>query len=131
MRDLELHALPRLPRVFYQGDAVVHWTLSVAHLKLALRPHRFQHQPHDHVFSEQERRRNAFAHVCAYIVNNPVRAQLVESAEDWRFCGAVVPGYPHLHPLEEDFWERFWCLYFEARDPAAGNRQLPRRSVED
>ena len=120
--------LPRLPRGYYQGDAVVHWTLPVSHrrqgwlderfhaafrelmlhtaareglfcpaycllpdhlhlvwmglrldsdqrngmaflrthLEPQLAPQRFQHQAHDHVLKEKERRRNAFARVCNY-----------------------------------------------------------------
>lgn len=76
----------------------------------------WQHQPHDHVLREEERKRNAFAASCSCILENPVRGQLVGSAREWPFCGAVVPGYPRLHPLEESFWERFWKLYVSARE---------------
>jgi hypothetical protein len=120
--------LPRLPREYYQADAVVHWTLPISHyrngwldekfhsrfrelilhtaaregllcptyclmpnhlhliwmglrrdtdqlnamsflrthVEPALAPHRFQHQAHDHVLKQEERRRNAFAAVCWY-----------------------------------------------------------------
>ena len=126
--------LPRLPREYYQGDAVVHWTLPISHrrrgwlnerfqaafrelmlhsaareglfcptyclmpdhlhlvwmglrldsdqlngmaflrthLKPKLAPQKFQHQPHDHVLKEEERKRNAFAKVCFYIIDNAV-----------------------------------------------------------
>jgi REP element-mobilizing transposase RayT len=162
--------LPRLARQYYQADAVIHWTMPVAHhqrgwlsdgfhssfrelvlhtaaregllcpayclmpdhlhlvfmglrrdsdqlnavaflrtyLEPALAPHRFQHQAHDHVLKQEERRRNAFAGVCSYILENPVKAKLVEKASEWKFCGAVVPGYPTLHPLAENFWRKFW-----------------------
>src|SRR5581483_6472166 len=46
------------------------------HLALALHPYRFQHQAHDHVLREEERKRNAFAKICFYILANPVRAGL-------------------------------------------------------
>ena len=39
------------------------------------------------------------------------RAGLVEKAESWRYNGAVVPGYPNLHPLEPDFWPTFWKIF--------------------
>lgn len=179
--------LPRLPREYYQGDAVIHWTLPIAmrgtgwlnepfharfrevmlhaaareglfcpayclmpdhlhlvwmglrldtdqrigmkflreHLGPALRPHRFQHLPHDHVLREHERKRNAFATVCHYILENPFKAELIPRGEQWPFCGAVVPGYPTLHPLREDFWPKFWKLFLAARAPDAGNLKKP------
>ena len=43
--------------------------------------------------------------------------RLVPHPREWRFLGAVVPGYPFLHPLEEDFWEQFWKLYDQHREP--------------
>jgi len=32
-----------------------------------------------------------------------------------------VPGYPKLHPLEEDFRPKFWKLYSVALATDAGN----------
>jgi putative transposase len=186
------HYLPRLNREFYQGDAVIHWTLTVFnqgagwlnesfHLKFRelllhaaareglacpvyclmpdhlhlvwmglrhdsdqkngmaflrtyleplLSPHQFQPQPHDRVLREADRKRNAFAKVCFYILDNPVSARLVTKPAAWPFCGAVMPGYPKLHPLDENFWPRFWKLYLVARAPNAGNRKLPPRNQE-
>lgn len=179
--------LPRLPREFYQGDAVVHWTLPVAHrkrgwlddafhmsfrevmlhttareglvcpayclmpdhlhlvwmglrldsdqrngmtflrthLEQKLAPVKFQHQPHDHVLKEKGRHRNAFASICHYIIENPVRAELVKRADEWRFNGAVLPGYPSLNPLQKNFWPKFWKLYAGMKDPDAGNILCP------
>ncbi len=93
----------------------------------ALRPHRFQHLPHDHVLREHERKRNAFAAVCRYILENPFKAELISREEQWAFSGAVVPGYPALHPLHPDFWPRFWKLYLAARSPDAGSINRPPR----
>jgi REP element-mobilizing transposase RayT len=76
----------------------------------------WQHQPHDHVLREQEREQNAFATFCYYMLANPVRAELVERETDWPYSGAVVPGYPTLHPLREGYWELFWKLYSRARE---------------
>jgi len=95
------------------------------HLGPALRPHRFQHLPHDHVLREHERKRNAFASVCHYILENPFKAELIPRDENWPFCGAVVPGYPTLHPLRDDFWPKFWKLYFAQRAPDAGQIKKP------
>ena len=185
--------LPRLPREYYQGDAVVHWSLPMAmratgwlndafhacfrevmlhaaareglfcpayclmpdhlhliwmglrldtdqrngmkflreHLGPALRPHRFQHLAHDHVLREEERRRNVFARVCRYIFENPLRAELVKHPADWKFTGAVVPGYPAMSPLEDDFWPVFWKLYLAARAVDAGQLAKPPLSGSD
>jgi REP element-mobilizing transposase RayT len=179
--------LPRLPCEYYQGDAVVHWTLSIAHrkqgwldetfhaafrelllhtaareglfcptyclmpdhlhlvwmglrldsdqlngmaflrthLKPKLAPQKFQHQPHDHVLKEEERRRDAFALVCHYILENPLRAELVNQPDEWKFSGAVGPGYPTLHPLQDVFWEKFWKLYAQAKHLDAGKIVRP------
>jgi hypothetical protein len=46
---------------------------------------------------------------------------LTKETERWPFCGAIVAGYPKLHPLEEDFWPRFWKLFQQMRQPDAGN----------
>ena len=42
---------------------------------------------------------------------------LAVQARDWPWLGAVVPGYPDVHPLEEDFWPLFWKLYEQQREP--------------
>ena len=86
---------------------------------------KFQPQAHDNVLREKEREHGAFAKVCFYILNNPVAAELVSRPEDWNFCGAVIPGYPTLHPLAADFWEKFWKLYAKFRHPDAGNIKRP------
>jgi len=174
--------LPRLAHEYYQGDAVVHWTLPIAlrgtgwlnatfhtqfremmlhaaareglfcptyclmpdHLHLiwmglrrdsdqrngmkflreqlgpALGAHRFQHQAHDHVLREEERKRDAFAKVCFYVLANPVRARLIGESAVWPYGGAIIPGYPMLHPLADDYWPTFWKLYATARLPDAG-----------
>jgi len=78
---------------------------------------KLQPQSHDHVLREEERKQGAFASVCFYIVANPVRAGLVKTEVAWKFCGAVVPGYPDLHPLHEDYWELFWKFYYNQREP--------------
>ncbi len=179
--------LPRLGREFYQGDAAVHWTLTVfdrgtgwlndsfhfkfrelllhvaareglvcpvyclmpdhihlmwlglrrdtdqkngmsflrTHLGPLLAPHKFQPQAHDHVLREEERKRDAFARVCFYILANPVRAHLITESEVWPFAGAVAPGYPRLHPLDGDFWPKFWRIYLAARAPDASCLKRP------
>ena len=179
--------LPRLLREHYQGDAVVHWTLTTfdhargwltddfhlrfrelllhtaaregllcpvyclmldhmhlvwmglrgdtdqrngmafirTHLKPLLRPAKLQLQAQDHVLRADQRKRGAFAKVCFYIAANPVRAELVKQEEEWKFTGCVVPGYPKLHPLGEDYWSTFWKLHGQLRHPDAGDIKRP------
>jgi hypothetical protein len=95
------------------------------HLEPRLAPQRFQHQAHDHVLKQEERRRNAFAGVCNYILENPLRAELVKAPGEWPFNGAVVPGYPALRPLQDDFWRLLWKLYWQAKGPDASNIRRP------
>ena len=64
------------------------------HLEPKLAPWKFQHQAHDHVLKENERRHNAFARACHYILENPLRAELVVQPSEWKFGGAMMPGYP-------------------------------------
>jgi REP element-mobilizing transposase RayT len=85
-------------------------------LNKLLHPHRLQHQACDNVLRDEQRKRGAFAKVCFYVLENPVRAHLVEKATGWPYLGAVVPGYPDLHPLEESFWETFWKIYVKIRE---------------
>jgi hypothetical protein len=97
-------------------------TFLRTHLEPALGEGReWQHQPHDHVLREEERRRGAFARFCFYTLANPVRAGLAKTPHRWPYTGAVVPGYPDLHPLAEDFWPLFWKLY----TTAVKSRPLP------
>lgn len=86
----------------------------------ATRPIQLQHQPHDHVLTEEERKQNAFAKTCFYVLENPVRANLVERPWDWPFSGAVFAGYPSLWPFDEDYWPLFWKLYQKRREGTQG-----------
>jgi putative transposase len=183
--------LPRLSPEFYQGDAVVHWTLTVfdratgwlndgfhlkfrelmlhtaareglfcpayclmpdhihliwlglrresdqrngitflrTHLKPLLAPFKLQPQAHDHVLRDEERKQNAFSKICFYILANPVRAGLIKETDKWLFCGAIIPGYPTLHPLDKNFWPLFWKLYGNMHSSDAGGRKLPIRAT--
>ncbi|KAF0178252.1 MAG: hypothetical protein FD161_1999 [Limisphaerales bacterium] len=181
------YQLPRLPRGYYQGDAVLHWTQTTfdrqqewltpdfhlrfrelllhaaaregllcpmyclmpdhihlvwmglrldsdqlngmaflrTYLEPLLAPARFQPQAQDRVLREEQRRRGAFAETCFYIAENPVKAELVEDVRAWSFTGCVVPGYPTLQPLAEDYWPKFWRIYGKLRQPDAGNIRRP------
>lgn len=75
-----------------------------------------QKQSHDSVLREHDRMRGAFQKTCFYVLDNPRRQELVTDPQDWPHLGALVPGYPFLHPLQEDFWKHFWKLYCEKRE---------------
>jgi REP element-mobilizing transposase RayT len=77
-----------------------------------------QKQAHDSVLRENDRLRGAFEKTCFYVLDNPRRKGLVKHPRDWPSLGAIVPGYPFLHPLTEDFWETFWKLYQQHREAA-------------
>ena len=76
-----------------------------------------QKQSHDSVLREKDRTRGALSAACFYVLDNPRRKGLVPHPRDWPYLGAILPGYPFLHPLAEDFWPLFWKLYQAQRDP--------------
>jgi len=84
-----------------------------------------QKQSHDSVLREQDRTRGALSSACFYVLDNPRRKGLVAHPRDWPHLGAVVPGYPFLHPLAEDFWPLFWKLYSAQREPAPAHPLPP------
>jgi putative transposase len=95
------------------------------YLEPELAPARFQPQAQDRVLREEQRKRNAFARVCFYIAENPVRAELVAKPEDWPFIGSVIPGFPKLNPLGQEYWPTFWRIYRKLRLPNAGQIKRP------
>jgi putative transposase len=78
--------------------------------------YQLQKQAHDSVLREADRTRGALAKSCFYILDNPRRKGLVAHPRDWPHLGAVVPGYPFLQPLADDFWPDFWKFYQEHRE---------------
>ena len=95
------------------------------HLEPELSPAKFQPQPQDEVLRGEQRKRNAFAKVCFYLAANPARAELIGEQEVWPFTGCVIPGYPKLNPLDEDYWSKFWRIFVKLRQPDAGNIRRP------
>jgi REP element-mobilizing transposase RayT len=71
---------------------------------------RLQKQAYDHVLRQEEKGPDAVRAVAWYLLQNPVRAGLVDTMESWLDLGCMVPGYPTLHPLEEGYWENFWKI---------------------
>ncbi len=78
--------------------------------------YQLQKQSHDSVLTGQDRTRGALARACFYVLDNPRRKGLVAHPRDWPHLGAVVPGYPFLHPLDESFWPDFWKFYEAQRE---------------
>ena len=85
------------------------------HLEPELGGRKFQHQPHDHVLQEEERKQDQFANACGYILMNPVKDGLVTKPGEWKFSGCLLPGYPNLNFSDADFWPLFWRLYWKLR----------------
>ena len=81
------------------------------HSNTLLAHFQWQQQAYDHVLREGERRRGAFAEVCRYVLENPVRQRLCDSWRDYPFSGAILPGYSDVEPRRQDFWEVFWKIY--------------------
>jgi hypothetical protein len=54
-----------------------------------------------------------------------MRAKLVGGKEIWPFTGCIIPGYPKLNPLDEDYWSKFWQIFAKLRQPDAGNIKRP------
>jgi REP element-mobilizing transposase RayT len=88
-------------------------TLFRRHLNavLASKTLALQKQAYDHVLREHEREHNAFEKVAWYILENPVRAGLVEGRREWRYSGCMVPGCPGWNVFDECHWLRFWKEY--------------------
>lgn len=84
-----------------------------------------QKQPHDSVLREKDRTRGALGSACFYVLDYPRRKGLVAHPREWPYLGAIVPSYPFLHPLEEDFWPIFWRFYTEQREPAPKEAKKP------
>ena len=84
----------------------------------------YRSNPTTVLLREKDRVRSAFAKTCFYVLDNPRQDGLVAHPQDWRHLGAVVPGYPFLHPLAEDFWELFWKFYEQHREPTPTNPPL-------
>lgn len=88
------------------------------HLQPQLAPARWQHQAHDHVLREAERERGAFQAVAHYILENPLRANLVSRWPDYPYLGCCVPGYPALGVRASEYWELFWRIHHRLAETA-------------
>jgi hypothetical protein len=76
-----------------------------------LAPRKWQREAYDHVLREAEWKRDAFSAACWYVLENPMRKDMVPDWKNYPYSGALVPGYPDLDPRREDFWEVFWKIY--------------------
>jgi hypothetical protein len=91
------------------------------YLEPALAPASFQPQAQDHVLRDEQRMRDAFSKVCFYIAANPVRDGLMAEGEEWLYAGCILPGYPKMKPMDDDFWAKFWRIYVKCRQPDSAN----------
>ncbi len=69
---------------------------------------KLQKQGFDHVLRPKERDIAAFESVATYILENPVRAGLVQDWKRWPYSGCLVPGHADLKVRAPDYWPRFW-----------------------
>jgi REP element-mobilizing transposase RayT len=81
------------------------------HLRPILAPCDWQRQAYDHVLRPEERLPDAFQRVAHYIMENPVRARLVEQWTTYPYLGCCMPGYPSLDIRAENYWELFWRIH--------------------
>jgi putative transposase len=102
-----------------ESDQLNAITFLRTQLEPKLIPARLQPQAHDHVLRSEERRKNAFAKICYYITENPVRAGLIDKPESWIYTSALIPGYPNLNLFAPDHWEKFWKIYNKLKMPDA------------
>jgi putative transposase len=80
-------------------------------LRPYLAPAKWQKQSHDHVLREAERAQGAFENAAGYLLQNSVRASLVEHWAEYRYMGCCVAGYPELDVVDGEYWNRFWRVY--------------------
>ena len=80
------------------------------HLNPILAPYRLQKQAYDHILKESEREKNAFQSLVFYILENPVRQGLASRREQYAYSGTLIPGYPDLDVMTDEYWLRFWRI---------------------
>ncbi|MBI2439845.1 MAG: hypothetical protein HYV35_00550 [Lentisphaerae bacterium] len=80
------------------------------HLNPILAPYRLQKQAYDHILRESECEKNAFQSLVFYILENPVRRELVLQRQKYKHSGSLVPGYPDINLALDDNWLRFWQI---------------------
>jgi REP element-mobilizing transposase RayT len=91
---------------------------------------RLQKQAYDHVLREQEREQGAFEKIAWYVLENPLRAGLVKSREEWKYSGCVVFGHPGWNVFHDEFWDSFWKEY-EVSRRRKSHGLAPAATIED
>jgi len=104
-----IHVLLRGVRV--EADLHLAARFLRQHTAKALLPAQYQKQAYDHVLREKEYQRGAFEKICFYIAENPVRAGLCLTANQYAFSGCVIPGYPDLQIHAAEYWNLFWKIH--------------------
>ena len=74
----------------------------------------FQKQTWDTVLRDKDRARGAFEQLLFYVGANPVRAGLVEDAQDWPYSGALAIGLPDFCWRRADYMQLLWSTYESA-----------------
>lgn len=93
------------------SDQRIAATLFRGTINPLLAPEKLQREAYDHVLTAAERQSNAFQSVSHYILENPVRKNLVTTWEDYEYSGAVIPGFADLPIRRSDYWDVFWKVY--------------------
>ncbi len=65
----------------------------------------WQRQSYDHVLRSYEYERGVLRKMIQYILENPVRADLVDSWQDYPFLGSLIGSYDVRHPY---WWDWFY-----------------------
>lgn len=78
------------------------------HLSPLIAPAVWQRQAHDHVVREDERANGIFADSVDYILENPVRAGLVDGWKQYSYTGCLLVGFPCLERRDSKFNDVFW-----------------------
>lgn len=84
------------------------------HTNVRLKHHgyQWQKQGYDNVLRAQDRRPFSFEKIAGYVLENPVRASLADRWQDWQFSDSAIPGYPDIELRQDDYWDRFWRVYY-------------------
>jgi putative transposase len=67
--------------------------------------HLWQYRSYDHVYRSHEYEKRALAKTINYILQNPVRAGLVECWHEYPFLGSLIGPYDIRHPYWWDWFD--------------------------
>ena len=67
----------------------------------------WQKQSYDHVLRKDEYEKGALQNMIKYTLQNPVRAGLAETWQEYPYCGSMIGPYDIRHPY---WWDWFYGL---------------------